>query len=96
VVSLLSGLPGLRVSSLPLFAGWFVGALVAELRVLPPRAGLRRAALISPRTMASYLSRRARALVPAAGLLAVVIGLIRPLETLAPTAAAVATAMRCR
>src|SRR5262245_51696373 len=74
VASLLSSLPALTVSSLPLFAGWFVGALLAEFRVLTPRSGPRRAALVSPRRMASYLSGPARMLVPVSGLVSVVIG----------------------
>jgi hypothetical protein len=48
---------------LTLFAGWFAGALVAEVRLARPRFGPRRAASLTTRAPAMYLPRWARSLV---------------------------------
>src|SRR4051794_29594931 len=58
---------------LVLFAGWFTGALVAEVRVAHLAHGPRRIASVQPRLPRSYLSRPAWALVPTAAGLAVAV-----------------------
>lgn len=93
IVSIVSGLPGIQISSLPLFAGWFVGALIAELRVLPPPFGPRRAALVAPRKMEAYLRPFARALLLASVAPAFVLGLLRMRDTWPWTLAALAVAL---
>jgi hypothetical protein len=69
-------LPDGRVGgdSLAMFSGWFVGALVAEVRVARVPFGPRRAASLMPRSPAAYLSRAARALLPAATALSLAVG----------------------
>lgn len=62
-----------RIDSLTLFAGWFAGALVAELRVARVPSGQRRAASLTPRTPQAYLPRLAWALVPFAALVSLTI-----------------------
>jgi hypothetical protein len=52
------------VDFLTLFAGWFAGALVAEIRLARPRFGPQRAASLTARVPAMYLPRLARGLVP--------------------------------
>jgi hypothetical protein len=57
-----------------LFAGWFLGALVAEVRVAHLRYGPIRAASLQPRRPDRYIRRFAWWLVPAAALVAVATG----------------------
>ena len=54
-----------RVDFLTLFAGWFVGALVAEIRLARTSFGPRRAASLTARVPVMYLPRLAWWLVPA-------------------------------
>ena len=56
-----------------LFAGWFTGTLVAEIRVVHLAHGTRRAASLRPRRPRFYLSGVAWALVPVAAGIAVVV-----------------------
>jgi hypothetical protein len=56
-----------------LFAGWFTGTLVAEIRVAHLARGARPAASLQPRRPRSYLSRPAWALVPVAAGIAVAV-----------------------
>ncbi|MFC7484873.1 hypothetical protein ACFQX7_39285 [Luedemannella flava] len=64
---------GFTISSIALFAGWFVGALAAEARVAHLRHGERRAASLTVRRPATYVGPVARAYLPvAAGLSALV------------------------
>lgn len=50
-----------RLSSVTLFAGWFVGAVIAEWRVsAAAAAGRRRAAVLEPRLLADYVRRPSR------------------------------------
>ncbi len=93
VVSVLTDLPAVTVNSLPLLAGWFAGALIAELRVLPPPSGPRRAALVSPRKLSSYLGPLARHILPVSAGIAVVIGVIAPVHTFPWNAAAIVVAI---
>jgi hypothetical protein len=74
VLSVAWFLPNVTVNSLYLFAGWFVGALIAEFRVarLPHRPTP--AALITPRRLADYLSTTARLMLPGATALCLVVG----------------------
>ncbi|MEU3454780.1 hypothetical protein ABZ671_14415 [Micromonospora sp. NPDC006766] len=62
------GLPEGRfqVNFLALFAGWFVGALVAELALARVRRGTRRAASLAVRTLATYLVPLTRGMLPLA------------------------------
>lgn len=57
-------LPNFNFNTIYLFAGWFAGALVAELRLAPPPHGATRAALAAPRVSGSYISLGARLWVP--------------------------------
>jgi hypothetical protein len=56
---------GLQFTFLPLFAGWFVGALVAEVRLARTSFGTRRAASLESRSPSLYLPRTAWWLGPA-------------------------------
>jgi hypothetical protein len=56
---------GFRLTFLPLFAGWFVGALVAEIRLARTAFGPRRVASLEARSPGLYLPRTAWWLVPA-------------------------------
>ncbi len=68
-------LPGVRVNSLYLFAGWFVGALIAEFRVAHLPLGLPRAARVAPpRRLEDYLSTPARLLLPVSTALCLIVG----------------------
>src|SRR5690606_21615038 len=70
-VSILRYLPDeLRFDAVTIFAGWFVGALVAEVRVVHLAHGARRAAALRSRRPGAYIGRVAWALVPAAATLA--------------------------
>ena len=75
VVSVLVSLGDGRVEIgfLWLFAGWFVGALVAEVRVAHLARGARRQASLQPRTFHTYLPAFAWHLVPATAALATLI-----------------------
>jgi hypothetical protein len=73
---------GVRIDFLTLFAGWFVGALVAEFRLAASPSGPRRAAWISPRVPGSYLPRGAWALVPIAAGISLVVGAVTLLAVL--------------
>jgi len=77
LVSLATPPPGaiLHVNFVMLFVGWFVGALVAEVRVAHLAHGPRRAASLQPRRPSSYLPRSAWALVPVTAGLAMAVGL---------------------
>ena len=57
-----------------LFAGWFVGAILAEAHLARRPAGTRRHAALTPRDLASYLPRFARAVVPTAIAISLTIG----------------------
>jgi hypothetical protein len=61
----------LGLNSLVLFAGWFAGALVAEIRLAFPPVGSRRVASLTPRLPGDYLSRFAWWLLPALALASV-------------------------
>lgn len=74
VVSVVWSLPNITVNSLYLFAGWFAGALFAELRVASLPRGTKKVALIAPRRIAQYLPTAARLLTPAAAVLCLVVG----------------------
>ncbi|HEU4423699.1 MAG TPA: hypothetical protein VFR67_14305 [Pilimelia sp.] len=76
---------GLGVDALTLFAGWFVGALVAEVRLASLTSGPRRAALLLPRVPAAYLPRFAWALLPAAALVSVAVGAATAIAALGGT-----------
>jgi hypothetical protein len=54
------------ITVLQLLAGWFIGALIAEARLAHRPRGERRAAALRPREPSAYLSRFARAALPAA------------------------------
>lgn len=56
---------GVQVNFLALFAGWFVGALVAEVRLARTSFGPRRVASLASRSPGLYLPRTAWWLVPA-------------------------------
>jgi hypothetical protein len=60
-------------SVLTLFVGWFLGALVAEIRVAHLAHGSPRVASLRPRRPTGYLGRSTWALVPAAAVLATVV-----------------------
>ncbi|MEU8261489.1 hypothetical protein AB0C02_12825 [Micromonospora sp. NPDC048999] len=64
------GLPEGRfqINFLALFAGWFVGALVAELTLARVRRGTRRAASLVVRTSATYLVPLTRGMLPLAAI----------------------------
>jgi hypothetical protein len=68
--------PAESINSIALFAGWFLGALVAEVRVAHLTHGARRAASLQPRRPAAYLSRPGWALVPGAAVLAVAVAVL--------------------
>ena len=86
--ALLSLRTGVGVNFLALFAGWFVGALVAEARVAHLAHGERRTASLTPRRIDNYLGRIARSFLPfsvvASVALAAVVGVAwlrgRPVE----------------
>lgn len=65
---------GFRIDFLALFAGWFVGALVAEFRLARVPRGPRRAASLTRRTGSAYLPGVLWALVPAAALASLAVG----------------------
>ncbi|GIH08665.1 hypothetical protein Rhe02_67320 [Rhizocola hellebori] len=90
VASVLTGLPAISINSLPLLAGWFAGALIAELRVLPPPSGPQRMAFVTRRKLSTYVSPPGRALFRVAAVLIVPIGLISPMRTLPWTVGALA------
>lgn len=48
---------GLNISSTAAFAGWFVGAVIAEWRVSMQRDASTRAAVLAPRTWHAYIDR---------------------------------------
>lgn len=54
------------ITVLQLLAGWFIGAIIAEARLARRPRGERRAASLRPREPSAYLSRFARAVLPAA------------------------------
>jgi hypothetical protein len=68
--------PATSINSVALFAGWFLGALVAEIRVAHLAHGERRAASLQPRRPAAYLSRPGWALVPGAAALAMAVAVL--------------------
>jgi hypothetical protein len=76
---------GFRINTLTLFVGWFIGALIAELRLAQTPSGPRRAASLTPRSPGAYLPRSVWALVPIATVL-----------SLAVTAAGIVQAARGR
>ena len=65
----------LRLDFLTFFAGWFVGALIAEVRVAHLAYGIRRAASLVPRTGTAYLPEGYWRLVPRCGILSVAVTL---------------------
>jgi hypothetical protein len=71
-VAIAWGLPDDRVSVnvLALFAGWFVGALVAELQLAVAVHGTRRAASLQPRALQQYVSRFVWRLLPVGAVVA--------------------------
>lgn len=74
VVSVAWFLPDITVHSLYLFAGWFVGALIAEFRVARLPHGPNPAALVTPRRLADYVSTPARLILPVATALCLTVG----------------------
>jgi hypothetical protein len=70
------GLGSVQVSLLVLAVGWFGGALIAEVRLAPVRAGPRRAASVAPRLPESYLARPTWLLLPAAGWVSVAVAVL--------------------
>ena len=66
----------LRLDFLTFFAGWFVGALIAEVRVAHLAHGPRRAASLVPRTGTAYLPEGYWRLVPRCGVLSVAATLV--------------------
>lgn len=69
-------LPNLNVNSLYLLAGWFVGAVIAEMRVAHLPHGASRVALVTPRRLATYLPAFGRELVPASAGICLAVGLV--------------------
>jgi hypothetical protein len=63
----------ISINFLTLFAGWFVGALVAEIRLARTAFGPRRAASLTARVPAMYLPRFAWWLVPVLAAVSVVV-----------------------
>jgi hypothetical protein len=63
-----------EVGFVPILAGWFVGAVIAEARIAHPSHGPRRAAALDRRELARYLPRLHRALIPVAAALCLVVG----------------------
>src|SRR5262249_23950113 len=59
---------------IPLFAGWFLGALIAEVRVSHLSYGRLRTASLQPRRLRHYLRPVAAAAVPAAAAVSLAIG----------------------
>jgi hypothetical protein len=59
---------------IPLFAGWFLGALIAEVRVSHLSYGRLRAASLQPRRLRHYLRPTALAAVPVAAAVSLAIG----------------------
>lgn len=53
---------GAQLNALALFAGWFVGAVIAEWRVSVAGTAPRRAAMLQPRRLADYVPRPSRVL----------------------------------
>jgi hypothetical protein len=77
LISLAWTLPDrLGVDFLGLFAGWFVGALVAEARIARMPFGPNRAASLVPRVPADYLPRAAWALPPVAAAVSVAVAAV--------------------
>jgi hypothetical protein len=78
--SLLASLPRDRVSLdfFAMFAGWFAGALVAEVRLAPPPVPERRRASLRPRTYRQYVNRFIWTLPPAALAASVALWLAAP------------------
>lgn len=74
VLSVAWFLPHITVHSLYLFAGWFVGALIAEFRVARLPHGPTPAALVTPRKLADYVSTPARLILPIATALCLIVG----------------------
>ena len=68
IASVAAGLPGGRVNVnfIALFAGWFIGALAAEVRMARGPIGTRRVASLHPRTFHRYVGRLTWLLLPAA------------------------------
>jgi hypothetical protein len=66
----------LTVGVLQVLSGWFVGAVVAEARLVRRPAGERRSASLQPRDPAHYLSRPARLALPAALAVSLLVGLV--------------------
>jgi hypothetical protein len=82
---------GIRVDFLTLFAGWFVGALIAEIRLARTSFGPRRAASLTARVPVMYLPRFAWWLVPAMAAISVAVGIATAVvalrgATIGPTA----------
>lgn len=65
----------LRINSFWLFAGWFVGAVVAEWAITGTRPESRHAALLVPRRRTDYLSRPVRWLIGATTASTLLLGL---------------------
>jgi hypothetical protein len=88
IVSMLTAPAGtiVVVQSFPLFVGWFVGALVAEVRVAHLAYGSVRAASLQPRRPSRYLGSLAWALAPAAALVAVGTGALTAVAALSGVA----------
>jgi hypothetical protein len=78
LVSLALAVPrgAVSVNFLALFAGWFAGAVVAEVRIARPTMAPRRAASLEARRPAAYLPRLARALLPGATVISLAIGVV--------------------
>ena len=78
VASVAAGLPDGRVNVnfIALFAGWFIGALAAEVRMARGPVGARRVASLSPRTFHRYVGRLTWLLLPASLAVAVTVAAV--------------------
>jgi hypothetical protein len=84
-------LPRIRVVFVTLFAGWFVGALIAEIRLARTSFGPRRAASLTARVPVMYLPRFAWWLVPVMAAISLALGVTTAVvvlggATIGPTA----------
>jgi hypothetical protein len=70
------GLAGSRLEGAALFAGWFVGAVIAETRLAAGPSGARRVASLAPRTFHRYVGRFTWYLLPMTAVAAVAVAII--------------------
>ena len=74
------------ITLLQLLAGWFVGAVIAEARLAQRPRGQRRTAALRPRHPSAYLSRFARAVLPAALAISLAVTAVTAVTVLTRTA----------